>query len=144
MLIVKHNKFYNICANSHMLIGLELLPVRVQTMKMTQFKKKFASIFSAGKMSNEELPSLYLDIKEDVKDEELVMEAEKVEQKPQELPRFILLGKDELQKILAGTEAGKTPRGTQSGLSKLLKIKKTHSVHFSLPCEWKMLYTKGK
>jgi len=76
-----------------------------------------------------------LDIKEDVKDEELVMEAEKVEQKPQELPRFILLGKDELQNILAGAEAGKTPRGTQSGLSKLLKIKKTHSVHFSLPCE---------
>ena len=52
------------------------------------------------------------------------MEAEKVEQKPQELPRFILLGNDELQNILAGAEARKTPRGTQSGLSKLLKIKK--------------------
>ena len=90
-----------------MLIGLELLSVRVQTMKMTQFKKKFASIFSAGKNVNEELPSLNLDIKEDIQDEELVMEAEKVEQKPQELPRFILLGNDELQNILAGAEARK-------------------------------------
>ena len=97
-----------------------------------QCKKKFASIFSARKMSNEELPSLNLDIKEDVTDKELVMEAEKVEQKPQELPHFVLLGKDELQNILASNEGRKTPRGTQSTLPKLLKVKQEINTQYIL------------